>query len=65
MNRPQMPTRIFTAAEYFRAIVAILERERGRSIGGFALDEKTGQWKIITPDGKVTLLEPEEGKNEL
>lgn len=41
----------------FRLLVSNMERERGHRIGGFALDEKTGQWKIITPGGKVTLLE--------
>lgn len=47
---------------HFLALVSEMERERGHRIGGFARDEKTGRWKIITPEGKVTLLD--EGKNE-
>lgn len=46
----------YKTAAAFRAVVAELERERGHTIGGFAKDEKTGQWKVIRPDGKFELL---------
>lgn len=41
----------------FLALVSELERERGHKIGGFAFNEKEKRWKIITPEGKVTLLD--------
>ena len=44
----------------FRAVVADMERERGHAIGGFAKDEKTGQWKVLRPNGKFELLNKEE-----
>lgn len=49
----------------FINLVAEMERERGYRIGGFALVEKTGEWKIIRPNGKTELLEDKgEKKND-
>lgn len=41
----------------FLRVIAALEAERGYKIGGFALDEKAGKWKVIRPDGKFEPLE--------
>lgn len=48
-----------TLADFFLDLVVALEKNRGYRIGGFALVEKTGRWKVIQPNGKAELLEKE------
>lgn len=49
----------------FLAAVAALERERGYEIGGFALNNRTGQWKIIGKEWQMELLDNQLVDNQL
>lgn len=55
-KEPPSQILVESVADKFVGLVAAMEHEYGHPIGGFARNEKTGQWNVIQPNGKFEPL---------